>query len=359
MEKPAMAQPATAQSTVDVVDPAVVCASSSFQAKAAPKNPGPPVPKKKRKANAAVVSPSPIEKALQTSLAIERDADDSVARKRTRTSKKKKKAQPSRSKAAVRDARAKAKKFEHMVEEGLCKPPKRNKPFRLNVKKLGMRKLGPFWYSLNPKSCYYMSYEDYQVLKEFLAFFTDAANLEKFHRARSGCDLRYYLNFHILHCKQSRVLGTLDPFMTDFANEYLANQRRYTRKWFDEFNRGPRMLVFEAPQYILDELAKKEAAYSDSDSEGEEDTTESDEPSSPVMLCVAVRQLNYFHWIFTTGKFEIMCEREPKLHPTMNEYVKGHKERKSRLHLTTRQKLCAATPGPVIVDHTDTFTMKL
>lgn len=364
MEQPAKKDWHVAQKSTVVVDPAVVCASSSFQVKAAPKDPGPPVPKRKRKANAEVnpqvspqVSPSPIEKALQkTSLVAESGGG---TRKRTRS--KKKKAQPSRSKAAVRDARAKAKKFERMVEEGLCKPPKRNKPFRLNVKKLGMRKLGPFWYSLDPKSCYYMSYEDYQVLKEILSFFDDATNLEKFHRARSGCDLRYYLNFHILHCKQSRVLGTVDPFMTDFANDYLANQRRYTRKWFDEFNRGPRMLVFEAPQYILDELAKKEAAYSDSDSdsEDEDDGDGDDGPPSPVMLCVAVRQLNYFHWIFTTGKFEIMCEREPKLHPTMNEYVKGHKERKSRLHLTTRQKLCAAAPGPVIVDHTDTFTMRL
>ena len=388
----------------------VVCASAL--SKTVPKDPNSQTrcDMRKRKAeqvSSVVVSPSPIERALASMLCddLANQVDDigvstAACEKEKETEKgaeegaeeegegegegegeeggKKKKTraaykQPSRSKAAIRAARVKAKKHERMVENGLCNPPKRNKPFRLNVTKLRMKKLGPFWYSLDPQSCYYMSFEDYQVLKEILEFYKDPANIEKFHRARSNCNLRYYLNFHILHCRQSRVLGTLDPFMTDFANEYLAYQRRYTRQWFCEFNRGPRMLVFEAPQYIQDDLAKKEAAYedcesSDSETEGDggegegeegEEGDEGEEDHVPVVLCVAARQLNYFHWIFTTGKYEIMCEREPKLHPSMNEFVKGHKERKTRLHLTTRQKLCVATPGPVIVDHTDTFTMKL
>jgi hypothetical protein len=393
------------------IEPAVVCATTSFQSKVASTNPASQTQRKakKRKAIQDSVSPSPIERAFASVLEADGDEEEEKKKRAAYESGEEEEGgrgggrggggasgtsttsttpttsttssvgskeegrrssagykQPSRSKAAICAARVKAKKHGRMVEEGLCNPPKRNKPFRLNVKKLRMKKLGPFWYSRDPKSCYYMSFEDYQVVKEILDFYKDPKNMEKFHRARSNCNLRYYLNFHILHCKQSRVLGTLDPFMTDFANEYLANQRRYTRQWFCEFNRGPRMLVFEAPQYVQDELAIKEATYESCESSSSEEEEEEEEEegggksgAAPVMLCVAARQLNYFHWIFTTNKYEIMCEREPKLHLTMNEYVKGHKERKSRLHLTTRQKLCVATPGPVIVDHTDTFTMKL
>ena len=77
------------------------------------------------------------------------------------------------------------------------------------------------------------------------------------------------------------------------------------------------------------------------------------------MLCAAVRQLNYFHWIFTTGKYDMMCEREPMLHPQLNDFVKKHKETKARMHLHTRQKLCTESRSLVVVDRPAAFTMRM
>jgi hypothetical protein len=234
-------------------------------------------------------------------------------------------------------------------------PPKRNRPFEMtHPAKLGMVQLGPFWYSPDPKSPFYLSYEAYGVLTRILPFYQDPKNLLKFHKARSVANLRFFLNFHILHCKTSQVLACdqQDTFMVDFSNEYRAMQRRYTRDWFDEFNRGPSVLLFDAPPEILQAHREEKGAVL-------ENPPLDDLESLRHMLCVAPRQLNYFHWIFVTGKYEVMCAREPKLHPTLNEFVKGHRERKSRMQLRTRQKLCTGARGPVVVDRPAKFTMCL
>ena len=166
-------------------------------------------------------------------------------------------------------------------------------------------------------------------------------------------NLRFFLNFHILHCKTAQVLACdrQDTFMVDFSNEYRAMQRRYTRDGFDEFNRGPSVLLFDAPPEILKESGLPENLPVEDGEHGDSGA------AVRHMLCVAPRQLNYFHWIFVTGKYEVMCEREPNLHPTLNQYVKGHRERKSRMQLRTRQKLCTDPRGPVVVDRPATFTM--
>ena len=283
-------------------------------------------------------------------------------------------ARRSRSKAAVQAAQERARVLSESVKRGVCMPPKRNRPFEMtHPAKLGMVRLGPFWYSPDPKSPFYLSFEAYGVLARILPFYEDPKNLLKFHKARSVANLRFFLNFHILHCKTAQVLACdqHDTFMVDFSNEYRAMQRRYTRDWFDEFNRGPSVLLFDAPPEILQQCGLPAnppptpapgLGLGDLDlglglGGGDPGLGLGDGGAMRHMLCVAPRQLNYFHWIFVTGKYDVMCAREPKLHPTLNEFVKGHRERKSRMQLRTRQKLCGDPRGPVVVDRPAQFTM--
>jgi hypothetical protein len=327
-------------------------------------------------------------------------------------------------------AQERARVLSESVKKGVCMPPKRNRPFEMqDPAQLGMVRLGPFWYSQDPESPFFLSYEAYDVLKRILPFYEDPANLLKFHKARSVANLRFFLNFHILHCKTAQVLACdqQDTFMVDFSNEYRAMQRRYTRDLFDEFNRGPCVLLFDAPPEVLqahglpanppdlsqlpppqphtaahtaahtaphtvadvscaagpahgapaqdeaeDGGGGEDGAEGEGEGEGEgedggEGEGEGDAQGDGAqvgrgtrhMLCVAPRQLNYFHWIFATGKYEVMCEREPHLHPTLNGYVKRHRERKTDMNLHTRLKLCGDSRGLVIVDRPATFTMRL
>jgi hypothetical protein len=271
----------------------------------------------------------------------------------------------------VKAAQERARVLSESVKWGACMPPKRNRPFEMtHPAKLGMVRLGPFWYSPDPKSPFYLSFEAYGVLTRILPFYEDPKNLLKFHKARSVANLRFFLNFHILHCKTAQVLACdqHDTFMVDFSNEYRAMQRRYTRDWFDEFNRGPSVLLFDAPPEILQQCGlpanppPSAIGQSGDRGDGDDDSDrdrggDDDRGAMRHMLCVAPRQLNYFHWIFVTGKYDVMCAREPKLHPTLNEFVKGHRERKSRMQLRTRQKLCGDPRGPVVVDRPAQFTM--
>ena len=268
------------------------------------------------------------------------------------------------------------------VRKGACTPPKRNRPFEIaNPMTLGLVKNGPFWYSCDPESPFFLSFEGYKVLETMLGFYDDPTNLLKFHRVRSEDNLRYYLNFHIVHCKQHQVMQD-DAFMVDFNSEYRAMQRRFTRDWFDEFNRGPHVLLFDAPDevvahYRATQMGRRAQGSKQGlgDELGADPSTEPECGSGPaaahsgqtgggggggrIMLCAAVRQLNYFHWILSSGRFDVMCEREPLLHPTLNAFVKKHKENKSRLNLHTRQRLCTRARGPVVVERPGVFMLRM
>ncbi len=75
------------------------------------------------------------------------------------------------------------------------------------------------------------------------------------------------------------------------------------------------------------------------------------------MLCAAVRQLNYFFWILSTGRFEVMRAREPMLHPKLNDFVKQHKEYKRSQNLQTRQRLCTKAREPAVVERQGVFKL--
>ena len=290
----------------------------------------------------------------------------------------------SRSKKAVAKAKAKAAAMAKEVYQGKRQPPKRNRPFLMNPKKLGLSKLGPFWYSRNKKSPYYLSFEAYEVLELFLSWYRDQVNLEKMHRIRSissskggatkgkngkNPSLRYFLKFHILHCQMAHVIGCnsvgdgedISEDLVDFGNDYWAMKRRFGRVWFDEFNRGKYSLLFNAPDFALEDFGLVNPTFPElppSDDRQEECSVD-DGSYDRYMLNIGVCQLNYFHWLISSKKIDVLMSRQEELHPELNKFIKEHKEFKRDNHLTTRQKLCRKPRGSVIVDKQSTFVMRL
>jgi hypothetical protein len=166
---------------------------------------------------------------------------------------KRKRNRRSRSRRAAQEAAIAAEATAKAVMIGEAPMPKRNQLADVDVLKMKLKKMGPFWYSRVRKSPCYIDFTQFQILKRIHSFFEDPEKLAMFKKMRSrdangGVSLRIVDNFYTNWCKTHCIITTqTEDFMLDARDDYTAMQAKHNKPNFDAFCRGKKCVLFETP----------------------------------------------------------------------------------------------------------------
>ena len=162
----------------------------------------------------------------------------------------------SRSKKANDAAARQAASYTDAVKVGKAPMPKRNQQVDVDVARLGLLKIGPFWFSRSGKSPCFIDRIQHSILRRIAPFFEDAGKLQLFTQWRSGgasdgVSLRVVDNFYTNWCKANSILvaETDQGMLVDVKEDYNAMLARYNKTNFDPFNRGLTCVIFETPAH--------------------------------------------------------------------------------------------------------------
>jgi hypothetical protein len=314
------------------------------------------------------------------------DATDAAVPKRKRNRR-------SRSKKATAEAAQLAAEVAKAVKVGDAPMPKRNQLADIDVKKLGLKKIGPFWYSRRLKSPCYVTFLQFQILKRIAPFFEDEAHLVQFKVRRSkeasGVSLRVVDNFYTNWCKTHCIITAEEEgFLLDVKDDYDAMLAKYNKPNFDAFCRGKHCVLFETPaagQY-LDVVVPKpvrkpkkrgrkpKCTCDEFNGHGQGDfilecdvpdpepvkdnavalglaaaqaqaqaRAEDLDPDSDVRRVngTTVAQVHFFNWLLQNEHYKLICRRAAAIHRTMKgsiqrnrqlKRVRGHGKRQELSH---------------------------
>jgi hypothetical protein len=145
--------------------------------------------------------------------------------------------------------------------------PKRNMQADVDVARLGLHQMGPFWISRNGKSPCFVTRVQQSILSRILFFFSDDRTLLHFLKWRSeassdGVSLRVVDYFYTNWCKANPVFVATasGQSIVDVKEAYRAMLAQHTKLNFDPFNRGPTGILFETPTIIASKKASTEAS---------------------------------------------------------------------------------------------------
>lgn len=334
-----------------------------------------------------------------------------AARKRTRKRKglgsmeqkggggkvKKKRTRRSRSKRATEEAARRQAALAAAVQMGDAPMPKRNTLAWVDVNKLKLKKLGPFWYSRNIYSPCYITLLQYHILKRIASFFNDPEQLGEFKVRRSkeasGVSLRVIDNFYTNHCKVNRIIiEDQEGFFLDVQEDYNAMLAKYNKAQFDDFCRGVQCILFETPEHLkhLDKVVVKpvkkpkkrgrkpksecdtfnDAGYGDfvlgdeddvvppkgkegeGEGEGKSEEVEGVEevedkppvppgPDSDVRKfnCTTLAQTHFFFWLLNNRHYRLIVKRSNLIHARMSSVQKRNQQLKDDMECPKRQEL--------------------
>ena len=162
--------------------------------------------------------------------------------------------------------------FTALPPAGFTALPKRNQLADVDVARLGLHQVGPFWISRSGKSPCYVTRVQHSILVRIAPFFTDE-QLCQFASWRSegtsdGVSLRVVDFFYTNWCKANPVLvaGADGQTITDVKEAYGAMLEKHTKLNFDPFNRGTTGILFETPAAQQDSrpassVEDKDASY--------------------------------------------------------------------------------------------------